>query len=213
MKQLMIFFLFFISLALNAQETESLVIKIGKKITIYNIEDSGNSNYWGEKVSIKKSESTLPEDSYLKNSGAPKQEWEIFMENQNGVYYSVLEKSQKDYSVLRNKYQQLLKEGPKSENVSSELKEEITKLKNQKEKDKKGFNKKITSLSKENEDLTKKYKEIFSKSNKQERIINVLKISLAITLILLIFLIKKIIEKNKKIKILDTDQRVSNLSH
>ena len=108
MKKLMIFFIFLNTLAINTFAKEYLVVKIGREVTIYNINGLTNSNYWGENVVIEKTESFLPDDIYLQNSGAPKEEWEIFMENKNGVYYSVLERSQKDYLELKNKYQKLL---------------------------------------------------------------------------------------------------------
>lgn len=208
----MIFFLFSVGWIINIQADECLVIKIGKQVTIYNIEDLGNSNYWGEKVSIKKSESTLPGDAYLKNSGAPQAEWEIFMENKNGIYYSVLERSQQDYLDLKKRYQKLLTEKPSSQSSLEELQKAFNILKNQSNTNEKSFNKQIKELRAENDSIIKKYNKLFAHKTHLEWRVNYLIASLIILSLTILFLLLKIKSKNKKLKILETDQRVSNLS-
>ncbi len=199
MKKLIIFLFFSIGLVLNIQAAESLVIKIGKQITVYTIDLEG-SNYWGEKVSIKKHESLLPDDNYLRNSGEPEKEWDFLTENKNGIYYSLLEKYQEDYFVLENKYQKLLKEKPNSINANKYLEQENIRLKTEKDTIKNILNKKVASITGEKNKLIKEYNSLFAQNTRQQNFITILKISLIIMLSIIIFLIIKLFLKNKKIK-------------
>ena len=64
MKKLIVFFVFFIGLLPVVIAHESLIIKIGNRMTVYIAEAYGDNNYWGKNVKIIKEESVLPDDSY-----------------------------------------------------------------------------------------------------------------------------------------------------
>lgn len=214
MKKLIVLFLFIIGLLLQlvAKEKDCTVVKIGKKITIYNYEDFGNSNYWGDKVKIVKTDTILPSDAEAKDMGIPDEEWFAFSEKVNGVYDSRVEKAQKKYLTLENKYQKLLKEKPNSESANEALRKEITTLKARGDSTEKSFNKQIKELSLEKDSLTQKYNKLFAHKTHLEWRISYLVALLIIFSLLILFLILKLRRKNKKLKILEIEQRVSNLS-
>lgn len=108
MKKLLLFFVFLLSFICRAQASEDLAIKIGRKMIVFQIENLTTTNHWGEQIIIKQQEIILPSDDYLEKSNVPKTEWEVFTESKNGVYYSLLEKNQKEKETLLKEREVLL---------------------------------------------------------------------------------------------------------
>jgi len=110
MKKVLFFLVLFISFFQASKATEQFIVKIGRNFTIYTVNDYGESNFWGRNVVITEKEEVLPNDDYFKSLGVPESEWKVFAENQNGIYDSRLEKSQKEKEVLRQDYNKLFAE-------------------------------------------------------------------------------------------------------
>ena len=110
MKKLIVLLVFIVGLLPTITATEYFIVKIGKKLTIYSVTDYGESNYWGRNVVIDKSETIIPSDSYFEGLDIPKNEWDIFSKNQNGIYDSRLEKLDKEKAELRKDYNKLFAE-------------------------------------------------------------------------------------------------------
>jgi len=215
MKKLIVLFLFIAAVffQLAAKEKNCTVVKIGRKFTIYNYENFGSPNNWGDKVIITKTDTILPSDVEAKNMGIPDEEWFAFSEKVNGIYDSRVEKAQKKYLALENKYQKLLKEKPNSKSTEDDLQIKITLLKTRGDSIEQHLNKQIKGLIFKKDSLTKKYSKLFVYKTNLEWQINYLIATLIIFSLIILLLILKIKSKNKKLKILDNDQRVSNLSH
>jgi len=110
MKKLLIFCIFFTGFLQATLGTEQSIVKIGDKLTIYTAKDYGESGYWGRNVVIDKTEITLPADAYFEGLGIPKEEWEMFSQNKNGIFDTRLEKIVKEKNLIKNEYNLLFAE-------------------------------------------------------------------------------------------------------
>lgn len=188
MKKLIILFLFIIGLLLqvDAKEKDCTVVKIGKKITIYNYEDCGNSNYWGNKVKISRTDTILPSDAEMKNMGVPDEEWFAFSENVNGIYDSRVEKLQK-------KYEKLLEEKNAADYKIEKLEEKSQAV----FVDNDGALKyQLAKAEKDRDEIRTDYNKLFAKNTKMIKHKNILEVAIVISILIIIFLGLKLAKTN-----------------
>lgn len=184
MKKLIILFLFIIGLLLQvaAKEKDLTVIKIGRNVTILNYEDGGNSNYWGNKVKIIRTDTILPSDAEMKNIGIPDEEWFAFSEDVNGIYDSRVEKLQKNYEKLLE------------EKKAADYK--IEKLEEKSEAvyvdDDSALNYQLAKAEKDRDEIRTDYNKLFAENTKMIKYKNILEVVIPILLLIIIFLGLKI---------------------
>lgn len=202
MKKLIVLFLFIVGLLIqvNAKEKECTVIKIGRNVTILNYEDSGNSNSWGDKVKINRTDTILPSDTEMKNMGIPDSEWFPFSEKVNGVYDSRVEKLQKKYEqllgekkVIDRKYERLLEKNKAANYKIEKLEDEAQTV----YVDNDGALKyQLAKAEKDRDEIRTDYNKLFAENTKMIKYKNILEVVIPIFLLIIIFLGLKMAKTN-----------------
>lgn len=193
MKKVLFSIIFFTSLIQANYASEYVVVKNGKNLTIYTVEDHGNGNFWNENVIITKNESLTPNNSYFDSLGIAKEDYKMFAENQNGIYFSLLEKSDEAMAKLQKKYAKLLEEKRAADYKIEKLeeKEQVVFVDNDG-----ALKYQLAKVVKERDELRTDYNKKFAENTRLFKYKNILEVVIAALLIIIIFLGLKIAKTN-----------------
>lgn len=89
------------------EEKQSLIIKNGQNVIVYQITDIGTDNYGYQNARIEVSNFTNPTVSDLRISEAPEEAWPMCSKSENGFYSSEVSKITKENKELKDEIENL----------------------------------------------------------------------------------------------------------